>query len=118
MPLSLYTLTRLGPKQTNDQVQPLDLAPCVLVVEISFRSVGLQAPMLVGVEQAIEVEARHLSLFASRIASTLPRPLTYCRRAKYTPIRITAPPTIFSIPSVSPKKTIPEATPTTVIKYW
>src|SRR5829696_3428573 len=42
---SLYTLTRLGPKQTNDQVQPLDLAPCVLVVEISFRSVGLQASM-------------------------------------------------------------------------
>jgi hypothetical protein len=30
----------LGPKQTNDQVQPLDLAPCVLVV-ISFRSVVL-----------------------------------------------------------------------------
>jgi hypothetical protein len=30
----------LGPQQTDDQVQPLDLAPCVLVV-ISFRSVGL-----------------------------------------------------------------------------
>jgi hypothetical protein len=28
----------LGPQQTDDQVQPLDLAPCVLVVEISFRS--------------------------------------------------------------------------------
>jgi hypothetical protein len=27
----------LGPQQTDDQVQPLDLAPCVLVVEISFR---------------------------------------------------------------------------------
>jgi hypothetical protein len=108
----------LGPQQPNDQVHPLDLASCVLVVEISFRSVVLEATMLISVEQVIEVEARHLSLFASRIASTLPRPLTYCRRAKYTPIRITAPPTIFSIPSVSPKKTIPEATPTTVIKYW
>src|SRR5215216_2148422 len=42
---SLYTLTRLVPQQTDDQVQPLDLAPCVLVVEISFRSVGLQASM-------------------------------------------------------------------------
>src|SRR5215208_4179697 len=42
---SLYTLTRLGPEQTNDQVQPLDLASCVLVVEISFRSVALQASM-------------------------------------------------------------------------
>jgi hypothetical protein len=31
----------LGPQQTDDQVQPLDLASCVLVVEISFRSVGL-----------------------------------------------------------------------------
>jgi hypothetical protein len=39
-------------------VQPLDLAPCVLVVEISSRSVGLQAAMLIGVEQAVEVEAR------------------------------------------------------------
>jgi hypothetical protein len=39
-------------------VQPLDLAPHVLVVEISSRSVGLQASMLVGVEQAVEVEAR------------------------------------------------------------
>jgi len=38
-------------------VQPLDLAPCVLVVEISFPSVGLQATMFVGVEQAVEVEA-------------------------------------------------------------
>jgi hypothetical protein len=27
----------LGPQQTDDQVQPLGLAPCVLVVEISFR---------------------------------------------------------------------------------
>jgi hypothetical protein len=39
-------------------VQPLDLAPCVLVVEFSFRSVVLQASMLIGVEQAVEVEAR------------------------------------------------------------
>ena len=108
----------MGPQQTNDQVQPLDLASCVLVVEISFRSDVLEATILISVEQVIEVEARHLSFFASRRASTLPSPLTYCRRAKYTPIRITAPPTIFSIPSVSPKKMIPEATPTTVIKYW
>jgi hypothetical protein len=118
MTLSLYTLTRLGPQQPNDQVQPLDPAPCVLVAEIRPLSVGLQASMVVSVQQAVEVEARRLAFFASRIASTLPSPLTYCRRAKYTPIRITAPPTIFSIPSVSPKKTIPEATPTTVIKYW
>jgi hypothetical protein len=39
----------LGPQQPNDQVQPLDLASCVLVVEISFRSVGLQASMVVSV---------------------------------------------------------------------
>jgi hypothetical protein len=31
----------LDPQQPNDQVQPLDLASCVLVVEISFRSVVL-----------------------------------------------------------------------------
>ena len=37
----LYTLTRLGPQLTNDQVQPLDLVLCVLVVEISFPSVVL-----------------------------------------------------------------------------
>src|SRR5215211_6785853 len=55
---SLYTLTRLGPQQPNDQVQPLDLTPCVLVVEISFRSVVLYATMFVGVEQAVEIETR------------------------------------------------------------
>src|SRR5215211_7284381 len=115
---SLYTLARLGLQQTNDKVQLLDLASWVLVVEISF---SLACP--VGDDSrwcraVIEVDARHLSFFASRIASTLPSPRSYCRRAKYTPIRITAPPTIFSIPSVSPKKMIPEATPTTVIKYW
>jgi hypothetical protein len=33
-------------------VQPLDLAPCVLVV-ISFRSVVLQASMVVSVQQAV-----------------------------------------------------------------
>ena len=40
------------------------------------------------------------------------------RRAKYTPKRMTAPPTIFSIPRTSPKKTIPEAIPVTVTRYW
>jgi len=39
-------------------VQPLDLAPSVLEVEISSRSVDLQAAMILGVEQAVEVEAR------------------------------------------------------------
>jgi hypothetical protein len=39
-------------------VQPLHLAPGVLVVEFSSRPVGLQAAMVVGVEQAVEVEAR------------------------------------------------------------
>src|SRR5215211_2057762 len=57
----LYTLTRLGPQQPNDQVQPLDLVLCVLVVEIRPLSVGLQASMFVSVEQAVEVEA-HCSI--------------------------------------------------------
>jgi len=39
-------------------VQPLDLAPCVLEVELRPRPVVLQAAMLLGVEQAVEVEAR------------------------------------------------------------
>src|SRR5215212_11220160 len=55
---SLDPFTPLGPQQPNDQVQPLDLAPCVLEVELRPRSVGLQAAMLLGVEQAVEVEAR------------------------------------------------------------
>jgi len=46
----------LGPQQADDQVQPLDLAPRVLEVELGSPSVSLQAPMLLGVEQAIEVE--------------------------------------------------------------
>jgi hypothetical protein len=39
-------------------VQPVHLTPCVLVVELRPRPVGLQAAMLLGVEQAVEVEAR------------------------------------------------------------
>src|SRR5829696_7149785 len=56
--LRLYPLARLGAKQPNDQVQPLHLAPGVLVVEFGSRPVGLQAAMVVGVEQDFQVEAR------------------------------------------------------------
>ena len=31
---------------------------------------------------------------------------------------MTAPPISFAIPSTSPKKTMPEATPVTMIRYW
>ena len=39
-------------------MQPLDLAPCMLEVELRPRPVVLQVAMLLGVEQAFEVEAR------------------------------------------------------------
>jgi hypothetical protein len=39
-------------------VQPLNLAPRVLVFELRSSPVGLQAAMLVGIEQAVQVEAR------------------------------------------------------------
>jgi hypothetical protein len=39
-------------------VQPVHLTPGVLVVELRPRPVGLQAAMRLGVEQAVEVEAR------------------------------------------------------------
>ena len=39
-------------------MQPLHLAPRVPLVELGPRPVGLQAAVLVGVEQAVEVEAR------------------------------------------------------------
>src|SRR5215210_5573932 len=55
---SSYAFARLGPQQPDDQVQPLDLTPCVLEVEIRPRPDVLKASMLVGVEQAVEVEAR------------------------------------------------------------
>jgi hypothetical protein len=48
----------LGPQQLDDQVKPVHLTPRVLEVEIGSPSVGLQAAILVGVEQAVEVEAR------------------------------------------------------------
>lgn len=38
-------------------MQPLHLAPGVLVVELSPRPVGVEATVLVRVEQAVEVEA-------------------------------------------------------------
>src|SRR5215208_4916952 len=55
---SPYALTRLGPHQPDDQVQPVHLTPGVLVVELRPRPDVLQAAVLVGVEQAVEVEAR------------------------------------------------------------
>src|SRR5215210_438593 len=55
---SLYLLAELGPQQPNDQVQRLELVPCVRVLEIRALSVGLQASMFVSVQQAVEVEAR------------------------------------------------------------
>jgi hypothetical protein len=39
-------------------VQPVHLASGVLVVELRPRPISLQAAVLVGVEQAVEVEAR------------------------------------------------------------
>src|SRR5215217_2896796 len=55
---SSYALARLGPHQPDDQVQPVHLPPGVLVVELRPCPVGLQAAMLLVVEQAVEVEAR------------------------------------------------------------
>jgi hypothetical protein len=40
------------------------------------------------------------------------------RHARYTPKRITAPPTIYLKPNLSAEKTIPEARPTPVVRYW
>jgi hypothetical protein len=56
----------LVPQQPNDQVQPLDLASCVLVVEISFRSVGHQASMVVSFQQ---LSRRYAALISSMSAS-------------------------------------------------
>src|SRR5918994_2827487 len=55
---SHYALARLGPQQPDDQVKPVHLTPCVLEVEIRPRPDVLQASMLLGVEQAVEIEAR------------------------------------------------------------
>jgi amidase len=46
------------------------------------------------------------------------RSRSYWLRARYTPTRMTAPPTIFSILRLSPKKTIPDITPVSVMRYW
>ena len=54
--------------------------------------------------------SRHLDPWTS--------PTHHWRRARYIPTSMTAPPTSFSIPSTSLKKTMPEATPVMVIKYW
>ena len=44
-------------------MQPLHLAPRVPLVELGPRPVGLQVAVLVGVEQAVEVEARRPLVF-------------------------------------------------------
>src|SRR5919107_505513 len=54
---SPYALARLGPQQPDDQVKPVHLTLCILKVEIRSRPDALQAAMLSGVEQAVEVEA-------------------------------------------------------------
>jgi hypothetical protein len=53
---SVHPLARLGSEHTDDQVQPFDLEPGLLEIEIRLRPGGVQATMLVGVEQAVEVE--------------------------------------------------------------
>src|SRR5215208_2626861 len=53
-----YALARLGPHQPYDQVQPVHLTPGVLVVELRPRPVVFQAAALLGVKQAVQVEAR------------------------------------------------------------
>src|SRR5215203_1537693 len=55
---SLYAFARLGPQKPDDQVKPVHLTPCVLEAEIRPRPDVLQASMLLGVEQAVEVEVR------------------------------------------------------------
>ena len=52
----MHPLARLGSEHTDDQVQPFDLEPGLLEIEIRLRPGGVQATMLVGVEQAVEVE--------------------------------------------------------------
>ena len=44
-------------------MQPLHLAPCVPLVELGPRPGDVEATVLVGVEQAIEVEARRPLVF-------------------------------------------------------
>jgi hypothetical protein len=56
-------LACLGPQQPHDQLHPLHLAPRVLVVELRPRPPGLQAAVLGGVEQPLEVEARRPLVF-------------------------------------------------------
>src|SRR5215207_7163245 len=57
------------------------------------------------------------SIVAATVGVTGTRTVCHRRRARYTPIRIMAPPTIFSMLRTSPKKMRPEATPVMVIRY-
>jgi hypothetical protein len=45
-------------QKANDQLQPVYLVPGVPVIEFRPRPLGFQAAVLVGVQQALEVEAR------------------------------------------------------------
>src|SRR5919112_211829 len=56
-------------------------------------------------------------LLFEQVEPMLSRTVRHRRRARYTPIRMMAPPTIFSMLRTSPKKMRPEATPVMVIRY-
>ena len=52
-----------GVEEAHDQVQPLDLAPGVPEIQLRPRALGVEAPVLFGVEQAVEVEGRRPLVF-------------------------------------------------------
>jgi hypothetical protein len=70
-----------------------------------------------GAKRHPPVPSETRSILASTVGVTGSRTVRHRRRARYTPIRMMAPPTIFSMLRTSPKKMRPEATPVMVIRY-
>jgi hypothetical protein len=118
--VGLGEVAALGPELTEG---PNTEAPSLPSVQQGGEDGGaVEARKAEPVERALPGDETRASAVADEsIAGAVFEPWIYCshwRRARYTPTRMTAPPTIWLIPSLSPKNTMPEATPVRVMRYW
>ena len=114
--------SRIGPVQTIKNHRGQRSAPATALRALSAQrrqgSCTVEALQhRTGAKRHPPVPSDTRSILVSTVGLTGSRTVRHRRRARYTPIRMMAPPTIFSMLRTSPKKMRPEATPVMVIRY-
>ena len=114
--------SRIGPVQTikNNRAQRSAPATALRALSAQKRQGRCTVEALqhrTGAKRHPPLPSDTRSILASTVGVTGSPTVRHRRRARYTPIRMMAPPTIFSMLRTSPKKMRPEATPVIVIRY-